>query len=285
MPRSPSRERPGGSLPRDAGTHRRVTGGSCVAASGIVRRRAAARVATPSAGGRGLRQAAVRRRRSASTARSSGGDAPSRGCWPRSARPRCARGELGEAADAYLQLAGEDPTRGRGGGRGARGGGARRRASRPGGAHSSEAVIGLQTIAPDRVPGRYALRLAQQQGAEPEELVTLLPGAIAAAGDQGRSTLCCALHAPAPRGRPPGADRRCSSIARWCDGRRTARCGRARPRRRGGLRPRSGQAAATSGPSGGRGALVRRGGPHGFDLGRPDAARCAPTARPRLCAG
>ena len=46
------------------------------------------------------------------------------------------------------------------------------------------AVIGLQTVAPDRVPGRYALRLAQQEGAEPEELVALLPRAIAAAPDQ-----------------------------------------------------------------------------------------------------
>ena len=44
-----------------------------------------------------------------------------------------------------------------------------------------EAVLGLQTIAPDAVPGRFALVLAQKPDAEPEELVSLLPGAIAAA--------------------------------------------------------------------------------------------------------
>ena len=36
---------------------------------------------------------------------------PPRGSGPRWGRPRCGRGELGEAADAYLHLAGEDPGR------------------------------------------------------------------------------------------------------------------------------------------------------------------------------
>ncbi|MBA2457367.1 MAG: hypothetical protein H0V43_00240, partial [Gemmatimonadales bacterium] len=46
------------------------------------------------------------------------------------------------------------------------------------------AVLGLMTVAPDAVSGRYALVLAQQPGTEDNELVELLPGAIAAAGDQ-----------------------------------------------------------------------------------------------------
>jgi hypothetical protein len=58
-----------------------------------------------------------------------------------------------------------------------------------------QAVVGLQAIAPERVPGRYALRLAQQQGADPEELVNLLPGAIAAASEQGTIDSLLALHA------------------------------------------------------------------------------------------
>jgi hypothetical protein len=92
-------------------------------------------------------------------------------------------GRLGEATDAYLHLAGEDPTRGR---EAANGLEAVARAAEQADNRTAlqGAVLGLQTIAPDAVPGRYALVLAQQPGAEPEELVALLPGALAAAGDQ-----------------------------------------------------------------------------------------------------
>jgi hypothetical protein len=58
-----------------------------------------------------------------------------------------------------------------------------------------QAVVGLQAIAPARVPGRYALRLAQEQGAEPDELVNLLPGAIAAAPEQSTMDSLLAVHA------------------------------------------------------------------------------------------
>jgi len=93
-------------------------------------------------------------------------------------------GQLGEATDAYLKLAGEDPTRGREAAAGLEG--VVLAAERSGeGAALQEAVLGLQTIAPDAVPGRFALVLAQKPDAEPEELVSLLPGAIAAADDQG----------------------------------------------------------------------------------------------------
>ncbi len=92
-------------------------------------------------------------------------------------------GELGKATDMYLRLAGEDPTRGREAAAGLEG--VVVAAERSGAAVPlQEAVLGLQTIAPDAVPGRYALVLAQKTEAEPEELVALLPGAIAAADDQ-----------------------------------------------------------------------------------------------------
>ena len=94
-------------------------------------------------------------------------------------------GELGRATDMYLRLAGEDPTRGREAAAGLAGvviAAERNGAAAP----LQEAVLGLQTIAPDAVSGRYALVLAQQPEAEPDELVLLLPGAIAAAEDQAR---------------------------------------------------------------------------------------------------
>jgi tetratricopeptide (TPR) repeat protein len=92
-------------------------------------------------------------------------------------------GELGKATDMYLRLAGEDPTRGREAAAGLEG--VVIAAERSGAASPlQEAVLGLQTIAPDAVPGRYALVLAQKPEAEPEELVALLPGAIAAADDE-----------------------------------------------------------------------------------------------------
>ena len=103
-------------------------------------------------------------------------------------------GELSEAADAYLHLAGEDPGRVQEAAEGleevAR---IAERTDRP--QALQQAVVGLQTIAPDRVPGAYALVLAQKEGAEPEELVTLLPRAIAAAADQATVDSLLALHA------------------------------------------------------------------------------------------
>lgn len=91
-------------------------------------------------------------------------------------------GRLTDATDAYLHLAGEDPTRSREAAAGLDA--VARAAEQDGdGAALQAAVLGLRTIAPDAVSGRYALVLAQQPGAEADELVELLPGAIAAAGD------------------------------------------------------------------------------------------------------
>ena len=103
-------------------------------------------------------------------------------------------GELPRAADAYLHLAGEDPTRLAEAAEGLET--VAKAADAAGRTDAMEqAVVGLQAIAPERVPGRYALRLAQRQGADPEELVSLLPGAIAAAGDQATTDSLLALHA------------------------------------------------------------------------------------------
>lgn len=111
------------------------------------------------------------------------GSSPEGRLWAKIAATALRADRLGEATDGYLHLAGEDPTRVR---EAAAGLDAVARAAERRGDREAlhEAVLGLQTIVPDGVPGRYALVLAQQPGAEADELVVLLPGAIAAAGDQ-----------------------------------------------------------------------------------------------------
>ena len=114
--------------------------------------------------------------------------------WAKTGAAALRSGELREAADAYLHLAGEDPGRAHEAAEGleevAR---AAERADQPDALQ--HAVVGLQSIAPDRVPGPYALVLAQKEGAEPDELITLLPRAIAAAPDQASVDSLLALHA------------------------------------------------------------------------------------------
>lgn len=121
------------------------------------------------------------------------GEAPPR-LWAKIGAAALHSGDLAEAVDAYLHLAGEDPGRAPEAAEGleevAR---AAERADQP--EALQRAVMGLQTVAPDRVPGRYALRLAQQEGAEADELVTLLPRALAAAPDQATVDSLLALHA------------------------------------------------------------------------------------------
>lgn len=126
--------------------------------------------------------------------RSLAGDKADPRVWAKAGSAALHAGELTRAADAYLHLAGEDPTRLAEAAEGLET--VARAAERAGRADAMEqAVVGLQAIAPERVPGRDALRLAQQQGADPEELVNLLPGAIAAAGDQATTDSLLALHA------------------------------------------------------------------------------------------
>jgi tetratricopeptide (TPR) repeat protein len=111
------------------------------------------------------------------------GTSPDSRVWAKIAAAALRADRLGEATEAYLHLAGEDPTRVH---EAAAGLDAVARAAERRGDREAlhQAVLGLQTITPDRVPGRYALVLAQQADAEPDELVQLLPAAIAAAGDQ-----------------------------------------------------------------------------------------------------
>ena len=121
------------------------------------------------------------------------GDASAR-VWAKVGAAALRSGDLGEAADAYLQLADEDPGRAREAAEGLEE--VVRAADRADRAEPLQrAVIGLQTVAPDRVPGRHALRLAQREGAELEELVTLLPRALAAAPDQEAVDSLLTLHA------------------------------------------------------------------------------------------
>jgi tetratricopeptide (TPR) repeat protein len=123
-----------------------------------------------------------------------GGDGVDPGLWAKTGAAALHAGDLRAAADAYLHLAGEDPNRAQEAAEGldevAR---LAERADQP--EALQQAVIGLQTVAPDRVPGPYALVLAQKEGAEPSELVTLLPRAIAAAPDQGTVDSLLGLHA------------------------------------------------------------------------------------------
>jgi hypothetical protein len=122
------------------------------------------------------------------------GDKAAPRVWAKTAAAALHAGELGRAADAYLHLAGEDPTRLPEAAEGLET--VSRAAERAGRTEAMEqAVVGLQAIAPERVPGRYALRLAQQQGADPAELINLLPGAIAAAPDAGTVDSLLAVHA------------------------------------------------------------------------------------------
>ena len=109
--------------------------------------------------------------------------APDGRLWAKIAVAALRSERMADATDAYLHLAGEDPTRVREAAAGLEA--VARAAERTGDQPAlREAVVGLQTIVPDAVPGRYALVLAQQPEAEPDELVQLLPAAIAAAGDQ-----------------------------------------------------------------------------------------------------
>jgi hypothetical protein len=110
------------------------------------------------------------------------GEAPDGRLWAKIAAAALRSERLADATDAYLHLGGEDPTRVR---EAAAGLDAVARAAERTGDRSAlhQAVLGLQALVPEGIPARYALVLAQQPEAEPDELVLLLPAAIAAAAD------------------------------------------------------------------------------------------------------
>jgi tetratricopeptide (TPR) repeat protein len=102
--------------------------------------------------------------------------------WAKAGAAALRTGNLQVASEAYLRLAGEDPTRAEEAAEGLEA--VARAADRAGDTkHLESAVVGLGMIAPNRSIGRYALQLIRRPGAEPNDLVAVLPGAIAAAPD------------------------------------------------------------------------------------------------------
>lgn len=89
-------------------------------------------------------------------------------------------GQLRQSAEAYVRLAGDDPTRRTEAAEGLEG--VARVAEREGNVDVlREVVTGLEAIAPERGTGRYALSLVQAPNADTADLVALLPSALAAA--------------------------------------------------------------------------------------------------------
>jgi tetratricopeptide (TPR) repeat protein len=102
--------------------------------------------------------------------------------WAKAGAAALHTGDLEIASDAYLRLAAEDPTRAEEAAEGLEA--VARAADRSGDSKRLEAaVVGLGAIAPDRSVGRYALALIRRRGAEANDLVAVLPGAIAVAPD------------------------------------------------------------------------------------------------------
>jgi tetratricopeptide (TPR) repeat protein len=118
--------------------------------------------------------------------------------WAKTGAAALHTGDLDVASDAYLRLAAEDPTRAQEAGEGLEL--VARAAERAGDAKRLEsAVIGLGAIAPDRSVGRYALTLIRKPGAQANDLVAVLPGAIAAAPDAETVDSLLAVYALALR--------------------------------------------------------------------------------------
>jgi hypothetical protein len=102
--------------------------------------------------------------------------------WAKTGAAALRTGNVEIAGDAYLRLAAEDPTRAEEAAEGLEA--VARAADRSGDAKRLEgAVIGLGMIAPNRSIGRYALAVVRRPGAEANDLVAVLPAAIAAAPD------------------------------------------------------------------------------------------------------
>jgi tetratricopeptide (TPR) repeat protein len=88
--------------------------------------------------------------------------------------------ELREAADAYLRMVGDDPTRSDEAAEGLEA--VARAAERAdNGEVLREVVTGLQAVAPDRATGRYTLQLVLRAHPDTAELAAMIPAALAAA--------------------------------------------------------------------------------------------------------
>jgi tetratricopeptide (TPR) repeat protein len=116
--------------------------------------------------------------------------------WAKTGAAALRTGNLEIASDAYLRVAAEDPTRAEEAAEGLEA--VARAADRAGNGRRLEAaVIGLGMIAPNRSIGRYALQLIRRPGAEANDLVAVLPGAIAAAPDAETVDSLLAVYAAA----------------------------------------------------------------------------------------
>jgi tetratricopeptide (TPR) repeat protein len=116
--------------------------------------------------------------------------------WAKTGAAALRTGNLEVASDAYLRVAAEDPTRAEEAAEGLEA--VARAADRAGNGRRLEAaVIGLGMIAPNRSIGRYALQLIRRPGAEANDLVAVLPGAIAAAPDAETVDSLLAVYAAA----------------------------------------------------------------------------------------
>jgi tetratricopeptide (TPR) repeat protein len=102
--------------------------------------------------------------------------------WAKIGAAALRTGNLETASAAYLRLAAEDPTRAEEAAEGLEA--VARAADRSGdGKRLEAAIIGLGMIAPNRSIGRYALAVIRRPGAEINDLVAVLPAAIATAPD------------------------------------------------------------------------------------------------------
>jgi hypothetical protein len=90
-------------------------------------------------------------------------------------------GQLRQSVEAYVRMAGDDPTRRAEAAEGLEA--VARLAERDGNMDVLEEIVsGLRALDPDRSTGRYALALVHRPDADTAVLVALLPAAIAAAG-------------------------------------------------------------------------------------------------------
>jgi tetratricopeptide (TPR) repeat protein len=114
--------------------------------------------------------------------RTAGAKDPDARIWAKTGAAALHAGNLEVATDAYLRLAAEDPTRAEEAAEGLEA--VARSADRARDSKRLEAaVIGLGMIAPNRSIGRYALAVVRRPGADANDLVAVLPAAIAAAPD------------------------------------------------------------------------------------------------------
>jgi tetratricopeptide (TPR) repeat protein len=118
--------------------------------------------------------------------------------WAKTGAAALRTGNLEVAADAYLRLAAEDPTRAEEAAEGLES--VARAADRSGdGKRLEAAVVGLGMIAPNRSIVRYALAVVRRPGAEANDLIPVLPAAIAAAPDAETVDSLLAVYAAALR--------------------------------------------------------------------------------------